>query len=76
MPSLRSRSPSPTPESCSSCGELIAPPHRMISLARTRWTARFLTNSTPTARPFRKMIFVTNTRQATVRLLRHMTGCR
>ena len=36
MPSPRSRPGSPTPDSCSSCGELIAPPHRTTSPASTR----------------------------------------
>jgi hypothetical protein len=33
MPSEPSSFASPTPDSCSSCGELNAPPHRMTSFA-------------------------------------------
>ena len=41
----------PTPDSCSSCGELIAPPHRMTSPASTRSMRRApRVYSTPVAR--------------------------
>jgi hypothetical protein len=46
----RSSAALPTPESCSSCGELIAPPQRITSPARTRSAAAAARYSTPTAR--------------------------
>jgi hypothetical protein len=71
------RSPAlPTPDSWSSWGELIAPPHRMSSSDLTRLVLPSWRNSTPTARVPLKMIFVTKARVATVRLGRLITGYR
>ena len=67
----------PTPESWSNCGELMAPPDKMISPARTRRAGpRPRVNSTPTARFPAKRIFVTKARDTTLRLARPSTGCR
>ena len=76
MPSAESSPAWPTPDSCSSCGELIAPPDKMSSADRTRLTLPSCRNSTPTARVPSKMIFVTKARVATVRLGRLITGYR
>ena len=46
----RARSALPTPESWSSCGELIAPPQRITSPASTRSGRHASATSTPTAR--------------------------
>ena len=50
MPSAESSAALPTPDSWSSCGELIAPPDRMSSPDLTRLVLPSCRNSTPTAR--------------------------
>ena len=68
---------SPTPDSCSSCGVLIAPPHRTTSPASTRRTGLPQCEySTPTARVPSNATFVTRAPVRTSRLGRDITGCR
>ena len=50
MPSADRSAAAPTPDSWSSCGELIAPPDRMSSPDLTRLVLPSCRNSTPTAR--------------------------
>ena len=77
MPSTLSSLAAPTPESCSSCGELMAPPHRITSAAFTVWRPRpRRAYSTPTARLPSNTIFVVNAHVSTVRFGRPITGCR
>ena len=66
----------PTPDSWSSCGVLMAPPHRISSADRTRLVLPSCLNSTPTASVPSKMILVAYARVATVRFGRPITGCR
>ncbi len=76
MPSAASSAALPTPESWSSCGELIAPPQRMSSADLTRLTLPWCRYSTPTARVPSKRILVAKARVATVRFGLLITGCR
>ncbi len=76
MPSPESSAALPTPDSWSSCGELIAPPDKMSSADLTRLTLPSCRNSTPTARVPSKMILVAKARVATVRFGLLITGYR
>ena len=64
------------PESCISCGVLIAPPQRMTSPARAWCERRPRAYSTPTALPPSKMMRVASAIVSTFRLGRPSTGCR
>ena len=78
MPNVPSSRALPTPESCSSCGELIAPPHRMTSAASTCSPPRrpSLEYSTPVALVPENSTLLTIAPVRTVRFGLCMTGCR
>ena len=50
IPSDDNNSESPTPDNCSSCGELMDPPHKMTSAAFARRADPRTVYSTPVAR--------------------------
>ncbi len=77
-PSGSSSAALPTPESCSSCGVLIAPPHSTTSPAIARFgeEPRPCVYSTPIALVPSNSTFVTNARVWMSRLGRELTGCR
>ena len=65
----------PTPESCNSWGELMAPPQQIISPAKTFSLGLFLVlNSTPTAFLPSNKILLTSVLNITVRFVRFFTG--
>ena len=76
MPLDSSSFRSPTPESCSSCGVLKAPPQRITLSAVTRRFLPFHSYSTPTAFVPSKSTLVVKARVRTSRLSRSLTGYR